>query len=329
MRSLFQWGALGGFLGSMLMLAACSGGSELPAVGGSSLQTLHRNVAPRRSWMAHIDAKMPLVYVSDQQNNAIIVFNAKSGAVVGQIMGNGLDFPQGIFVDEKHNLWVANQLLHDVLVFARGSTTPSETLDDSNGYAMDVTVCRNGTVYVTNNTSLSTGSGNIEVYAGGSTTPTGELIFPNLAYEYFLTCDRKGNIFSTITNLYFTNDVVEFKKGKQSGATDLNIPLNNVGAIKLDAAGNLLIDDQGTNTLTEYTEAGKATGKSIMLTGNVYDFAVTRSGARVGGADLLKGTAYAWSWPGGTQQSVDYVDPNQNPGPFGFAYDPPRKGFGT
>jgi hypothetical protein len=275
--------------------------------------------------MAHIDAATPLVYVSDQQNQAVIIFNAKTGAVLGQLAGVGMDWPQGIFVDQHHNLWVTNQDGHNVFEFPRGATSPSVTLDDSTGYPTDVTVCRNGTVYVTNNTNISNGTGSIEVYAKGSTSPTGELTNPNVAYEYFLTCDRKGNIFTTITNMYFTNDVVEFKKAQQSGWYDLNIPLNNAGAIKLDKAGNLLIDDQGANTLSEYTEAGQATGTSITLTGNVYDFAVSKNGALVGGADLLKGTAYAWSWPSGTQQGVTYVDPNQNPGTYGFAYDPPER----
>jgi hypothetical protein len=282
--------------------------------------------------MAHIDATTKLVYMGDQQNNEVIVFNERNGSVVGELMeSSGIVWPQGLFVDAKHNLWVVNGpgANSNVEVFPRGSTTAAETLSDPQADpAMDVTVCRDGTAYVTNNTNFSGGVGSIEVYAPGNTSPTGSLIFPNLAYEYFVTCDRKGNIFSTITNGYFTNDVIEFKGAQQSGATDLNISLNNPGAIKPDSSGNLLIDDQGSNTIAEYTEAGAPTGVSITLSGNVTDFAPARNGKFVGGSDLRKGAAFTWSWPGGTQRSLQYNDPNKYSSPFGFAFDPGQKGFG-
>lgn len=315
----------------MAILAGCAGqyGGATPPVGQSAAasQTRHKN-----SWMKRVPGNTPLVYLGDQQNDEIVVFDKSNATVVGEITEkSGIVFPQGLFVDAKHNLWVVNGpgSDSDVEVFPRGSTTASETLSDTEGDpAMDVTVCNDGTAYVTNNTNFSTGTGSIEVYPAGSTEPTSSLVYPNIAYEYFVTCDRKGNIFTTITNQYFTNDVVEFKKAQQSGATDLNISLNNPGAIKPDNARNLLIDDQGANTIAEYTESGSPTGKSITLSGNVTDFAATRSGKFVGGSDLRQGAAFAWSWPQGVKQTLDYVDPNKYSAPYGFAFDPGQKGLG-
>lgn len=321
-------------------LAACSeAGTQLPIASNavSSSSRVPHGAALRRSWMAHVAATTPLVYIGDQRNNEIVVFNQRNGKVVGEITeSSGIVFPQGLFVDAKHNLWEVNGpgASSNVEVFPRGSTTASETLNDPEADpALDVTVCRDGTAYVTNNTNFSTGTGSIEVYAAGSTNPTGSLVYPNIAYEYYITCDRKGNIFTDITNGYFTNDVVEFKKGKQSRAVDLNISItNNPGAIKPDSAGNLLIDDQSTSTstITEYTESGSPTGESITLSGNnVTDFAPSRKGTVVGGSDLFQGAAFVWSWPQGVKQSLDYVDPNKYSAPYGFAFDPNQKGFGS
>ncbi|HEX3671567.1 MAG TPA: hypothetical protein VHT92_07690 [Candidatus Cybelea sp.] len=336
MRSLFPLRIVCGLFAGAAMLGACStGGSQLPAAGANSPQNAHRGAAPRHSWMAHVDSSTRLVYVGDDENNEIMVFNQKTGKVVGEITeSSGIADPQGLFVDASHNLWVVNganggSIQYRILMFPRGSTTRGEVLSDPDASnPMDLTICRNGTTYVTNNENFSTGTGSIEVYAPGSTSPTGTLVFPNVAYEYFVTCDSRNNVFTDITNQYFSNDVVEFKKGKQSGATDLNVSLNNPGAIKVDNAGNLLIDDQGSNTIAEYTKAGSPTGASITLTGNVFDFAVSRSGAFVGGSDLYKGGAFVWSWPGGSEQSTQYVNPNPHSLNFGFAFDPGQRGFG-
>lgn len=335
MRSLSLLHVASGLAAGAVLAACSAGGTQLPITGGtaqSAARAPHRPAIVRPSWMAHIDATAPLAYVGDQQNDEVVVFNQRTGKVVGEITEtSGVVFPQGLFVDAEHNLWVVNGPGADsnVKVFPRGSTTATRTLSDPEGDpAMDVTVCHDGTAYVTNNTNFSIGSGSIEVYAPGSNSPTSSLVFPNVAYEYFVTCDTKGNLFSTITNQYFTNDVVEFKKAKQSGATDLNISLDNPGAIKPDIAGNLLIDDQGANTISEYTEAGTATGESITLSGNVTDFAVSRSGSVVGASDLRKGAAFVWSWPQGVKQTLQYTDPNKASAPFGFAYDPGQKGIG-
>ena len=54
--------------------------------------------------------------------------------------------PEGVFVDAKGSLWVAN--FSNVLVYPHGGLSASKTLTDTIGYPVDVTVCPDGTAYV-------------------------------------------------------------------------------------------------------------------------------------------------------------------------------------
>ena len=131
-----------------------------------------------------------LVYVTSY-NNSVYIYNQKdTKAPCGQI--TGVTNPQGLFVDKHHNLWVAisgncKTQYSSVLEFGPGSSNPIKTLQDSAGSAAGVAVDNaSGTVYVTNfydYTQRLREAGTtvvVEVYANGSTTPTGTLSDPNM-----------------------------------------------------------------------------------------------------------------------------------------------------
>src|SRR5450755_1964941 len=139
-------------------LAGCSGGmSQTPALNGSANslgraawpQVMSmRAVAPNAShgFMQSIDAQTHLVYMSSWGTASVVDVLTMDGQQVGQIT-NGLVEPEGIFVDQSGNLWVAN-VSGGVVVYPRGGLSPSNTLTDPVGYPVDVTVCPNGTAYV-------------------------------------------------------------------------------------------------------------------------------------------------------------------------------------
>ncbi|HEV2878815.1 MAG TPA: hypothetical protein VGW96_04455, partial [Candidatus Eremiobacteraceae bacterium] len=150
-----------------MVLAGCSGSSQ----GGSPVSPMSANVpqqqiafrAPKgqsrqtTSWMNRPDALTRLAYISDTLANNVTVFDL-NGTMQGQI--GGFSNPGGLFVDSKHNLWVANGSANNVLEFARGATTPFNTLNDAGAGPLDVTMCPNGSVYVAGSNSTA-----IEVYA--------------------------------------------------------------------------------------------------------------------------------------------------------------------
>jgi hypothetical protein len=289
-------------------LAGCSGGSsQTPAVSGSAASL--RPLAPSTShgFMKAIGARTQLVYMSSWGTASVVDVLTMKGKQVGQIT-NGLAEPQGLFVDTKGNLWVANG--SNVVVYPRGGLSPSTTLTDSVGDPTDVTVCPDGTAYVADlYDNSSSNHSSIQVYARGSTTPTDNLDYATDFRNPFLTCDAAGNVFVAILTGESAGDggVVEFPHGKQKGAKDLGIVLQSPGGIKPDNAGNLLVTDLIDHTITEYTENGSSTGQSIATGTATEGIAVTREGGIVLGATDTTAEGpegISWSWPSGKQLQV-------------------------
>jgi hypothetical protein len=326
---------------ALVTLAACSGGSSaiapLAAANGATGPSASSHLIgsqsatalaaasrlPSRqtaSWMNQPDAHAApgLVYISDTLANNVTVFDT-AGKMQGQI--GGFNFPGGIFVDGKHNLWVANNVANNVLEFARGATTPSKTLSDPGAGPNDVTICPNGAIYV-----LGSDSTTIEVYAKGHLKPTRGITFAGSQQNDFLTCDKKGNVFVTMV-VSFHGGVVEFPGGKQQGAVQLPISMGGPGGIKPDDAGNLLVDDQSAQTVTEYTEAGAPTGLSIKTAFDCIGIGVMRDSKVVGCAVYAaSGTSegQSYNFPGGAARQT-YSGSFMLP--YGFAFDPGQKGI--
>jgi hypothetical protein len=313
---------------AMTLLADCSGGSSpvMPLTGenSSSGKLVSRQLGishsahQTKSWMTQPAMLARLIYVSDNGANNVTVFS-REGVIQGQI--GGLSSPDGIFVDPDRSLWVANSGANNVLKFKRGATMPSKTLNDPGGGPNDVAICPNDTVYVS-----GYGSTSIEVYASGSTNPTGTLSFPGELQNDFLTCDAAGNVFATIVDGSFHGGVVEYPSGNQSGATQLPISLQGPGGIKQDNAGNLLITDQSVQTITEYTEAGAPTGKSIPTGFDCLDLGVSRDGRVVGCALYVSGgtsEGQSYTFPAG---AVHRTYSGSFILPYGFAFDPDSNG---
>ena len=307
-------------IAAIALLAGC-----LPVTASAATSLAAPNSTHQRttSWMLKTKVGAPLVYVSDVDFNTVTVFD-RGGQTVGRI--GGLNGPEGLFVDADHNLWVANSGASQILEFARGATSPTKILSDKGGLPSDVTMCPNGTLYVSNSKLSNARGGNILLYAPGSTRPTGKLTFPHEFQAYFLTCDAAGNIFETLTIINKMTGaggaaVVEYPGGRQAGATRL--PMKHSffpGGIKQDHAGNLLIAE-GVS-INEYTEAGLPTGVSIKspdsytapvgidVTGNVLGVALFDPTGRD-----AEGQTYAF--PKGTALQA-YGRFNK---PIGFAFD--------
>ncbi|HEX3670822.1 MAG TPA: hypothetical protein VHT92_03860 [Candidatus Cybelea sp.] len=255
---------------ALLALGGCSG-----AGGASSV--------PAAVPLREQSKQGPLVYVSDSLGSFVDVFT-KDGTLTGKITTD-MDYPVELFVDAKHNLWVANSLGNDVLRFRRGVTKPSIYTGVQGAYA--ATTCPDGTLYVTDFGSK------IAVFAPGHHSPTGSLT-ENYGEATSISCDPSGNVFVTATLLSPPGYVVEFPAGStEAKLLPINLP-NPVDA-KPDPAGNLLVLDSAGghyNTITEYTEAGQPTGKAMALDDNWSEMVITPNGKKIFGADVnaLDGT---------------------------------------
>jgi DNA-binding beta-propeller fold protein YncE len=293
-------------------LAACSGvgsganaGAALPMVRGATA-----SAKPPGSPTA-------IAYISDSIENSVTAYSS-TGKIKLRILHN-LKTPGGLLVDAHHDLWVANGGDDNVLVFARGATKPKLTLSTPGLEPIDVAICPNGTVYV------GTDGGKIQVFAHGSTTATRAMTYQGGQFGN-LTCDAAGNVFATgVSN--FRSAIVEFPKGKTTGAVALSITtLVTPNGIRMDADGkHLLISDQSQYTISEFNEKGKPTGKSIETTNGAscITFGVATDGT-IGCPVYFEnpeGTTVgaSFSFPSGTAGQT-YVNPVFGQ-PYGFAFD--------
>jgi hypothetical protein len=281
-----------------------------------------------RGFMKAVAPQETLLYMSTFGTAAIVDVLTTSGELVGQIT-NGLVEPEGLFVDSGGNLWVAN--FSNVLEYPHGALSPTTALSDAVGYPVDVSICPNGTTYVANFYNNSDSNvASIQVYPPGETSPTGNLTFQNDFRNPFVTCDAAGNVFAAILTGDSLGDgrVIEFPLGQQDGAKDLGITLQSPGGIKPDNAGNLLVTDLVANTISEYTESGSPTGKSIATGFPILGIALSRDGKTVLGANPNGPDGITWSFPGGKQKRVYTCcsrigPPIQNN--FGVAFYPGQK----
>jgi len=141
---------------------------------GSTSQTA--NQGPNRFGRAQfaVDAThKKLLYVSDNVNNAIYVYNLQSNQQMPQpiyTITNGLAGPQGISTDRQGNLYVANLYNNTVTVYAPGAVSPKLTIPNLNS-PTDVKVDGFGNVYVSDAPGGSFQS-NVVQFPPGGTTPS-------------------------------------------------------------------------------------------------------------------------------------------------------------
>ncbi len=212
-----------------LALAACSGGgSQIPTTGSGLLQhtisqpvnmmSTHRQMSYRVSEAAapayftpatKIDGACgsSLMFISDFTENEVYIYSA--GKMCGSI--TGLSNPQGLTVDAKGDLYVANTGASNVLEYAPPYTgSPIKTIADPNFYPTDVALCK-GYIAVTNIESTSGGAGNVAIVRNGKVS---HLKDSSALEEYFDGCDPSGNLFTDGRNSSGATIVNEWALGK-------------------------------------------------------------------------------------------------------------------
>jgi hypothetical protein len=130
-----------------------------------------------------------------------------------------------------------------VTVYARGTTTPYETLTEA-GTPGAVVVGSDGTVYVANRNNGYNGS--ILVYPPNQTTPSGSLyVFTGGAYPISMALNsRKTVLYIGFDLPAGGNGEVEKVQLRSKKATNLGITVGSAGGIAIDGNKNLLLVDE-------------------------------------------------------------------------------------
>lgn len=283
---------------SLILLAPCAAESHRsPSVPVPLRQTeAFPNVAGPR-----------YAYISDPYGNFVDEFD-RAGRLAAKVT-SGISGPVGLYVDSSHNLWVANASGNNVLMFAEGATTPSRTLQDPGAIPGDVTLGTDGTAYVANILNAS-GPGSILVYPPGHDKATRQLQDPRMSENLFISIDQRDDLFvTTATKVLgqFVGRVDEYVGARQSGLRRFHIKLGSPGGIKW-RNGMLYVCDTTEHTVTEYTEAGRATGRKL-VTGGAWDgIDFSPDGTMLLGADQTYIQGIAREFPRGRIRRI-YSDP--------------------
>lgn len=312
------------------LLSGCSIGSA--PVASPALQPVHsasqiRAMPSFYSCPAHGSLK----YVSDYNNNVIDVYagnfngQAPCGALTSHVAA-----PWGMSVDAAtHDLYVANDFGHDVIVFHRGETTPYDTYKDPTGQdPVDVALAPDGTVIASNLVRENLKEdGSLSTWTSG---PNGGTFVGNFAMTgsgvgQFLAIAGDGTVYfdKFIGNSFEGNIYSVSCPGGACGAqTQLKGSFGGPGGLSVDSGGDLRLVEGGAG-LADTFELPRMHAKSFPVMGSPTGIAINEFEHHWFIADGLNDQAEEYLYPGGTLIGV--VAGNPGGGTFGVAVDPDRR----
>jgi hypothetical protein len=216
---------------------------------------------------AEIEAATTKVFISDFDNDTVGIYST-SGKQLASI--SGLSNPQGLAIDAKNNLYVANTGGSEVLIYASPYTKSPKSLSDSGQYPVGISVFNNGEVIAVSNIfSTSGGAGSVTVFKNGkASAPISNSSFEE---DYFCAFDASGNLYvdgrqssgATILGIILAAE----KGGKTLKTITTKNTIEFPGGIAVTTAGDVAIDDQDAATVYTYKPVAKGSlGSPISTT---------------------------------------------------------------
>jgi hypothetical protein len=234
----FRFTAAHGTIGAAILafgVAACSSPTTSPSFAPSGGQA-----APQKH---AVSCQASVVYVVSAYTASIAIYDgvARGAKPCGSI--TGFQTPQGLFTDSGGNLWVADAGAGKVYEFAPGASTATLTLDDPNGTPNAVAVDEvSHTVYVADYKNDVSPTNVVEIYANGSTTPTGTLGDPDGRNGGSVAVDNQGNVYASFMTQSNKARIDEWTAGGGS-PKDLGLRLIGAGSIVTTKTGALAVCD--------------------------------------------------------------------------------------
>jgi hypothetical protein len=188
-------------------------GAMPPTLATGSARTAH--ISTLRGWMSPDRKKTKrLLYVSEvfTPRGVVDVFSRPRYSLIGQIT-DGIDWPSGLAIDAKGNLYVSNFMGGQVTVYPPGETSPSLTLNVPDSPA-GVAVGSNGYVYV-----AEAYAGGIDVYPPGATSPSRRLANQSLGSAQGVAVTASSDVYVAGNAFYYSGPplVVKFANATGSG----------------------------------------------------------------------------------------------------------------
>jgi DNA-binding beta-propeller fold protein YncE len=240
---------LRGFGIATLVLAAggCAGGQTTP--NGAAIQAarvphgIPQQAHRGAGWLSPAaKSAKHLIYVSDFLNNDIEIYptTGSNPSPIGQIT-DGIDGPEGCYVDRHGNLFVTNVTNQTVTMYPHGSATYKLQYTGF-AYPTNVTVGRNGMVYVAD----LVGEKVVEFPKG----KTRSKLTIDITYPQGVALDAKNDLYveyNAGAHGGGPGDVNKYPPGSTTGE-NLELPIVWGAGDAIDGSGNIVVADQGSGS---------------------------------------------------------------------------------
>jgi hypothetical protein len=247
------------------------------------------------------------IFVSDSHNKVVNIYNP-SGKQLAQL--TGFNSPEGLATDAKGNLYVADFVNSQILVYAPPYTKKPKKLSDPGFSPVGVAVTTiGGTTYVgvANYCSTSScGQGSLIVYKNGKAKKP--ILSSSIFNAYFLGFDAKGNLFADGLDVNHNFVVGEIAKATSGGKTFKALTTGNSisfpGGVQVTTKGKVAIGDQFADSIFTYNLPKKGSLGNPILTTPLNDsaravsFAFTSTDKDVWTTDPT-GAALEYAYPAG------------------------------
>lgn len=222
------------------LLSGCSGGNgqSVPAAPVVGQQARSREKTTPAFYVSNLGSSVT-IYPTDTNPN-----NPQPLAVLTQeITRSG-----GLWVDTKGTIYVVNECCGypapyvSLVEFGRGQSAPSLRIVDGLNQPGAVAVSSGGTVYVNDIKSGTNGTGAVEVYKRGQTSPERTITLPDPVYALTpggIVFDADGNVI--VATLNDENDAVKIFRIRRGSSQPVDTGIQGAAgaSIGIDAAGYL------------------------------------------------------------------------------------------
>jgi hypothetical protein len=184
------------------------------------------------------DKKLKVLYVDDAGLNAVEILKNKTWSNTGSIT-NGINGPDGNWVDKKGNLYVANYSGPYITEYAPGGSSPSFTYTGGISDPVGVSTDTKGNVFEADYLG-----GYVEELPQGSNSPT-NTCYPGGNVEGVAVNSKTGDVFVDYNASSGGAKIVEYKGGLSGcSGTVLGVTLSFAGGMVLDKKLNIIVCDQ-------------------------------------------------------------------------------------
>jgi sugar lactone lactonase YvrE len=271
------------------------------ARNGRTAAQLARTMSHRAGWISPKARAPGLVYFSNLGANEVEIF--KQVGANQQPMGtitSGVNFPGGLTVDSKGNLYVVNEGAGNVTVYQGGQTTPSITYSTLLSDCSDVAVAKDGTVYIANFNGLKNGW--VTVYPQGNVSKAYQITDFGGGAPLEVALDKHQNLYVEYDiNGNGSSAVNEYAPGATTG-TNLNLSFQFGAGIQVDKAGNVIVVQQiEPSEILVFPPGQTQPSNTITLpnSGQPFAIAISKRGKALFAGDSTNNLAQRLAYPSG------------------------------